>query len=149
MIIVIILLAISSRLNPAEIAILIVFLVLEAYLKVKLLIILTLVALSPLICLVFVFYICCCRPREGTMKLNLRAKPAETDDIVRSGGECSICLMNIKHEEPIYQLPCSDKHIFHEGCLENWSRVKPTCPVCRAELPLTEAEEEPNHNNHQ
>lgn len=70
------------------------------------------------------------------MKMDLQAKAAETDDIVKSGGDCAICLMNIKMGEPIYQLRCSDKHIFHEGCLNNWSRVKPNCPVCRADLPM-------------
>lgn len=73
------------------------------------------------------------------MVLNLKARAAGMNEVVKSSGECSICLMDIKLNEPVYELPCSDKHIFHEGCLANWSRVKATCPVCRASLPMAEA----------
>lgn len=72
------------------------FLVLEAYLKLKIIIIMALIALSPLICIFLICYVCCCKREEGPMKMDLKAKAAETDDIVKSGGDCAICLMNIK-----------------------------------------------------
>jgi hypothetical protein len=137
MLVVIVLLSTSQNMNPAEITVLIVFLVLEAYLKLKIIIIMALIALSPLICIFLVCYVCCCKPSEGVaMKMDLIAKPAETEDIVKSGADCAICLMSFRVGEPIYTLKCSDKHIFHEGCLDNWSRVKATCPTCRADLPM-------------
>jgi len=45
-------------------------------------------------------------------------------------------MQDVKLKETIYQLPCSDKHIFHSGCLDKWMRVKGNCPVCRANLPM-------------
>lgn len=47
------------------------------------------------------------------MTLNLKARAAGMNEVVKSSGECSICLMDIKLNEPVYELPCSDKHIFH------------------------------------
>jgi hypothetical protein len=118
MLLVIILLATSICLNTAEIVILIVFLLLEAYIKFKIIVILLLIVLSPLICLFLIFYVCCCRPRDGrTMKLDIQVRSAEHGDIIKSGGECSICLSDIKINEKIYQLKCSEKHIFHQGCI--------------------------------
>ena len=76
MIAVIVLLATSGNPNPVEITVLIVFLVLESYLKLRLIVIMAIIALSPILCIMFVCYICCCRPREGSFKLDLKPKPA-------------------------------------------------------------------------
>jgi hypothetical protein len=87
MILVIILLATSSNRNPAEIVILCVFLVLEAYLRLKIIILLALIALSPILCVILICYVCCCRPKDGRgMKISLQSRPAQTEDIVKSGG---------------------------------------------------------------
>jgi hypothetical protein len=50
--------------------------VLESYLKLRLIVIMAIIALSPILCILFVCYICCCRPREGSFKLDLKPKPA-------------------------------------------------------------------------
>jgi Ring finger domain len=44
--------------------------------------------------------------------------------------ECSICLG--EGEEQIVQHPANCAHIFHYQCLNEWSYVKPACPLCRA-----------------
>lgn len=38
------------------------------------------------------------------------------------------------------QLPCSERHVFHKSCLEQWLETNarsPTCPLCKAEVPFT------------
>ena len=49
--------------------------------------------------------------------------------------------MKIKEKDMIYELPCSKKHVFHEGCLNKWVMIKMNCPSCRTELPKKEIAE--------
>lgn len=56
------------------------------------------------------------------------------------GGDCSICFMSISQGDRVYVLPCSDKHLFHCLCLRQWTRVKNTCPNCRAAIPMTDVD---------
>ena len=37
-------------------------------------------------------------------------------------------------------MPC--KHEFHSACIENWLRVRRSCPLCRFAMPLEEEEDE-------
>ena len=130
------LMVISDRIHFAEIVVLCCFLVLEGCCRWIFLVIVLLIALSPVICIFFCFWICCCKPKEGKDVLDLAQKGATTEHIVRCDGECAICLQSIDPGNQIYQLPCSDKHIFHVGCLNKWSQVKLTCPACRTEMPF-------------
>jgi hypothetical protein len=41
-------------------------------------------------------------------------------------------MMGVTLGEKIYVLPCSEKHVFHGQCLRQWTRIKTTCPLCRA-----------------
>ena len=44
---------------------------------------------------------------------------------------CSICLESInKPKSNSSTLKCN--HIFHLGCINEWSKVSNTCPICRA-----------------
>ena len=48
---------------------------------------------------------------------------------------CPICL-DALHECDAEVLPCS--HVFHHACAAEWSRRKPTCPVCRGPVAMRE-----------
>ncbi len=46
---------------------------------------------------------------------------------------CSICLKTLKNKSNfVRKLSCS--HIFHIGCIDNWTYYKDTCPVCRKKV---------------
>ena len=52
---------------------------------------------------------------------------------------CAICLENIPVGTTVRVLPC--RHVFHEGCIENWlfgdhgrRNCKSTCPICKFDL---------------
>jgi hypothetical protein len=42
---------------------------------------------------------------------------------------CSICLEEFKLQEKLYKLKC--KHHYHINCLDNWLKMKNTCPLDR------------------
>lgn len=43
--------------------------------------------------------------------------------------ECSICLVDFEETDDVVELKCS--HVFHQGCIVEWSDRKPECPNCR------------------
>ena len=45
------------------------------------------------------------------------------------GNLCSICLKSVQNVKSIFQLPC--KHVFHFSCIDKWSYISATCPLCR------------------
>ena len=53
-------------------------------------------------------------------------------------GECVICFEQIKQDERMIVLNCSDHgigHAFHEECIMTWFKNdNKTCPVCRKEI---------------
>jgi hypothetical protein len=54
---------------------------------------------------------------------------------------CSICMESLassvsSSEEEAYELPC--KHQFHHFCIISWLAARPTCPLCRADVPRVE-----------
>jgi hypothetical protein len=102
--------------------------------------VLVLVVLSPILCIGLIIYACCFVSGENQTGgiLEVGVTEANLDHVVKCGGECTICMQDIKLKETIYQLPCSDKHIFHTGCLDKWMRIKGNCPICRANLPTVE-----------
>ena len=46
----------------------------------------------------------------------------------------SICLEGFEVCGEARVMPC--KHRFHSACIENWLRVRWTCPLCRFVMPL-------------
>jgi len=55
--------------------------------------------------------------------------------------KCAVCLDDFEEGSEIYELPCS--HKFHgESCVKPWLRIHSSCPVCRYELPVDDAEYE-------
>jgi hypothetical protein len=51
-------------------------------------------------------------------------------------GECPICLNN--NQKDLINNTCSNKHVFHSTCLQQWVDHKGsktvTCPLCRENL---------------
>ncbi|KAI3923366.1 hypothetical protein MKW98_026959 [Papaver atlanticum] len=47
---------------------------------------------------------------------------------------CSVCLQDIDvGDENVTVLNCNS-HIFHKKCMQEWSRRKPNCPLCRHDM---------------
>ncbi|CDW87831.1 e3 ubiquitin-protein ligase atl23-like [Stylonychia lemnae] len=42
---------------------------------------------------------------------------------------CSICCDEIQNKQKIRKMP-ECKHGFHQNCIDNWLKMKPTCPNC-------------------
>lgn len=59
------------------------------------------------------------------------AKPVQHKSSVM---ECAICIDDIKLLESVIHLNCKGKHVFHEGCITEWTKVKYSCPICREKL---------------
>lgn len=54
--------------------------------------------------------------------------------------QCSVCYESIRENQLVAKTPCG--HLFHKQCLSQWFRrsmtlFKPTCPLCRAIVPVT------------
>lgn len=50
----------------------------------------------------------------------------------RFNSGCSICLTDFNPSEFICELQC--KHCYHSQCIEEWRKLKATCPLCGAQL---------------
>lgn len=47
---------------------------------------------------------------------------------------CAVCLADYADGDELRRLP-GCRHAFHRGCVDQWLRRRPTCPVCRAPPP--------------
>jgi hypothetical protein len=52
-----------------------------------------------------------------------------------TGTGCVICLEEFMAGDELGALPCSQKHIFHRGCVAEWLGRSNACPLCRRALP--------------
>lgn len=43
--------------------------------------------------------------------------------------QCSICLQDFSEESSGRVLPCH--HVFHQNCIDSWTALKNSCPVCK------------------
>ena len=46
-------------------------------------------------------------------------------------GTCPICLGDFIEGVPLIILNCSDKHYFHEECINKWFEISSCCPLCK------------------
>jgi E3 ubiquitin-protein ligase ATL41 len=54
------------------------------------------------------------------------------------GADCAVCLSEFADGEKVRELPnCG--HAFHVECVDAWLRARTTCPLCRAEAELPQA----------
>ena len=61
------------------------------------------------------------------MKTPSKRRFGNTDEDV-----CSVCLNEMNEEQQLTTTPCN--HKFHKSCLEQWKRIRPTCPLCVTSL---------------
>jgi len=47
---------------------------------------------------------------------------------------CCICMAELLNEEACARTPC--KHVFHQECIESWTKKKNKCPLCLRKIPL-------------
>ena len=62
-----------------------------------------------------------------------------SDEILKKGLQCSICLEDFKLNDKYIALDCDEPHIFHSGCetcsgIKEWLKRNNTCPMCRKEF---------------
>ncbi len=62
---------------------------------------------------------------------------------------CSICIdeIDIKDEKNVKSLDCSNKHIFHINCINEWLKVNNICPLCREKINIENNQNENNNQN--
>ncbi|KNA09683.1 hypothetical protein SOVF_151370 [Spinacia oleracea] len=87
------------------------------------------------------------RPYSGIDPFILRTFPVflYTDHVSsfkhnKGPGECVVCLGLFERDEMLRLLPkCG--HVFHVGCVDPWLVDHVTCPLCRANLLISESDE--------
>lgn len=74
---------------------------------------------------------------QRALKSLPRIRISKEDLVDPVNRECCICLEPLELHDHALRLPCA--HIFHPNCVQNWLQSACTCPVCRYELPTTDA----------
>ncbi|GMY30924.1 ring-h2 finger protein atl57 [Fagus crenata] len=72
--------------------------------------------------------------RQGTDPIIIQALPIYPYNAVDNKylqNECTVCLCDFHHNEPVKLIPFC-KHVFHPDCLNKWLSSHMTCPVCRS-----------------
>ncbi|KAI7829602.1 hypothetical protein BC939DRAFT_12639 [Gamsiella multidivaricata] len=59
----------------------------------------------------------------------------ERELAVRISTSCSICLCDYEDLEELRHLPCD--HYFHKECVDEWLKLKRTCPLCKYDISRT------------
>ena len=52
---------------------------------------------------------------------------------VSQPSQCSICMGDFQGGEELKMLPCSELHVFHTECIQQWLTKQSSCPLCRSE----------------
>ncbi|KAJ0007058.1 hypothetical protein Pint_29463 [Pistacia integerrima] len=52
--------------------------------------------------------------------------------------DCTVCLNKVLKGEPLRVLPTCH-HGFHVHCIDAWLKLSSTCPLCRADVPCSQA----------
>ena len=76
--------------------------------------------------------ICIALKKNGERCLYKSKDDCEYCRIHQDKQNCTICLEKINNKK--IELSCN--HIFHRDCLREWMKQKPSCPVCRRDIPV-------------
>lgn len=52
--------------------------------------------------------------------------------IIKYFRTCAICLSDFEDGEKVKELNC--EHRFHIACIDDWLKIKGSCPLCRENL---------------
>jgi hypothetical protein len=83
--------------------------------------------------------------RQSNFELSSVYQPLETEHLEQlescivgreeaQGATCTICYENFESGggRPLKLPLCS--HIYHEDCIKDWLKMRPTCPYCRSDV---------------
>ncbi|KAL6600564.1 hypothetical protein ACP70R_045364 [Stipagrostis hirtigluma subsp. patula] len=79
-------------------------------------------------------------PARGRAEAPAPPPPAVSAPAGVAGTVCAVCTEEIAAADAVARLPCA--HWFHHGCIAPWLGIRSTCPLCRAELPPRDAEDD-------
>jgi hypothetical protein len=63
------------------------------------------------------------------IKFNKNKYNSINNDLKEKNKGCSICLTDFEEEDDISIINCN--HLFHNNCIEEWTKYKKDCPICR------------------
>lgn len=111
------------------------------------------------VCFIMICFFCCAMAAGGgNMVSMIRARQAAQNSFVsripivssflnqharaydpeKDGGveQCAICMVDftVDDPKPVAELNCSNKHIFHLECIQEWVKRQDTCPMCRESI---------------
>lgn len=71
--------------------------------------------------------------RKNETELDISEQRYDTTE--QNFDECVVCRDAFeKPDTPVTVLPCG--HIFHPGCLREWGRYNPVCPMCKRSISI-------------
>lgn len=82
-------------------------------------------------------------PPPASQKMVDRLPTVIMDEQVKAEAiRCTVCMddFELGSDQVVIKLPCS--HVLHKDCVTPWLKEHNTCPVCRYELPVEDAEYE-------
>lgn len=63
------------------------------------------------------------------IKFNKNKYNSINNDLKEKNKDCSICLTDFNEEDDVSIINCN--HLFHNNCIEEWTKYKKDCPICR------------------
>lgn len=71
--------------------------------------------------------------RCSDVKVKIDTQPYNTTE--KKFDNCPICTDKYEDTETVSVLNCG--HIYHPKCIKEWGHYNPSCPICKAEIPVS------------
>lgn len=68
-------------------------------------------------------------PLPSVAQLQLQSSPPEAEP-----GTCGMCLCTFQPQDLVIQIPCNERHVFHENCISTWLQKSQECPICQTNV---------------